>query len=256
MSKGPLLFLGIFLTFASAWIGLALVPSHQLKDVGADASGAALADPRPYTDIELAGRQIYIADGCHYCHTQQIRGGQYNNDVLRGWGRRSVPQDYIHDYPVVLGTMRTGPDLVNIGARQTSANWHYQHLYDPQLISPGSNMPPQPYLFDKRPINGSPSPDAVPFDYVYVKLKHDTDAARQALAGAGFRLIEKRRGRLLGSFPVARIDELQRLPAVESAQPYIEPGHQIVPTDKARALVAYLLGLKRDYPVQQGGQAQ
>src|SRR3546814_15537864 len=69
-------------------------------------------------------------------------------DFKRGWGRAPVAGDYYYDNPHLLGTMRTGPDLLNIGARQPSADWNLGHLYQPRAYTPGSIMPPYPYLFE------------------------------------------------------------------------------------------------------------
>jgi cytochrome c oxidase cbb3-type subunit 2 len=97
------------------------------------------------------GRKVYIDLGCIYCHSQQVRPEGFGADIERGWGsRRTVAVDYIYDSPHLLGTMRTGPDLLNIGARQPDENWHYQHLYDPNITSQGSNMAPLPFLFEKH----------------------------------------------------------------------------------------------------------
>ena len=105
---------------------------------------------KPYTEVQLAGRQSYIANGCVYCHSQQPRDIQQAPDAKRGWGRASVAADYAYDTPHLLGTMRTGPDLLNIGARQPSADWHLGHLYQPRAYTPGSIMPAYPYLFEVR----------------------------------------------------------------------------------------------------------
>ncbi|MBC7940285.1 MAG: cbb3-type cytochrome c oxidase subunit II, partial [Chitinophagaceae bacterium] len=105
---------------------------------------------KPYTAQQLAGRQSYIANGCVYCHSQQPRDIQQAPDALRGWGRAPVAADYAYDTPHLLGTMRTGPDLLNIGARQPSRDWHLGHLYQPRAYTPGSIMPPYPYLFTRR----------------------------------------------------------------------------------------------------------
>lgn len=104
----------------------------------------------PYTDTQRIGRQSYIANGCVYCHSQQPRDIAQAPDSLRGWGRASVAADYAYDTPHLLGTMRTGPDLFNIGARQPSRDWHLGHLYAPRAYTPGSIMPPYPYLFEVR----------------------------------------------------------------------------------------------------------
>src|ERR1700712_2114337 len=105
---------------------------------------------KPYTAAELRGRQQYIADGCVYCHSQQPRAAAFAPDTQRGWGRPSVAGDYAYDSPHLLGTMRTGPDLLNIGARQPSEQWHLGHLYQPRAYVPGSIMPGFPFLFDLK----------------------------------------------------------------------------------------------------------
>lgn len=109
---------------------------------------------KPYTNEELAGRQVYISNGCVYCHSQQPRDPAQGPDEKRGWGRASVAGDYKYDTPHLLGTMRTGPDLLNIGARQPSKDWHLGHLYQPRAYTPGSTMPAYPFLFEVR--NGPP----------------------------------------------------------------------------------------------------
>lgn len=106
--------------------------------------------PKPYTEAQRAGRQVYIANGCIYCHSQQPRDPSIAPDQQRGWGRPSVPNDYRHDTPHLLGTMRTGPDLFNIAVRQPSRDWHLGHLYQPRAYLPGSIMPAYPFLFERR----------------------------------------------------------------------------------------------------------
>ncbi|MHC4953434.1 MAG: cbb3-type cytochrome c oxidase subunit II [Planctomycetota bacterium] len=164
MNTAIRLFAGTFATFAAAWIGIVLVPHLQLKDLQSQKDEAlGTLNPAPYTGIESDGRDVYIDLGCTYCHSQQVRGGFYNADLKRGWGvRRSHPLDYIYDEPQLLGTMRTGPDLANIGSRQPSEEWHYLHLYDPQITSRDSIMPPHRFLFEKRRITGQRSADALP----------------------------------------------------------------------------------------------
>ena len=105
---------------------------------------------KPYSAEQLAGRQSYIANGCVYCHSQQPRDIKQAPDATRGWGRASVAGDYAYDTPHLMGTMRTGPDLLNIGARQPSKDWHLGHLYQPRAYTPGSIMPSYPYMFEVR----------------------------------------------------------------------------------------------------------
>lgn len=83
------------------------------------------------------------------------------SDIARGWGmRQSVAEDFLHDNPVQLGSLRAGPDLANIGAR-ADANWQLLHLYAPKSVVKGSTMPPFRYLFEVRKIGREPSPDAL-----------------------------------------------------------------------------------------------
>ena len=102
------------------------------------------------TSAELRGRASYVANGCAYCHSQQPRDRNLGPDLQRGWGRASVPGDYYYDKPHLLGSMRTGPDLFNIGARQPSKDWHLGHLYQPRAYVADSIMPSYPYLFSVK----------------------------------------------------------------------------------------------------------
>ena len=138
------LVVGAMLILSAATALLVVMPYLLLKD---------LPPPpglKPYTAVQLQGRQSYIANGCVYCHSQQPRDIAQAPDATRGWGRASVAADYAYDTPHLLGTMRTGPDLLNIGARQPSRDWHLGHLYAPRAYTPGSIMPAYPYLFEVR----------------------------------------------------------------------------------------------------------
>ncbi len=169
MNYGPILFLGIFLTVASSWCGLVLIPQIQFgrqQPVRIEQTGELYPQARP--GIAQQGIEVYKANGCIYCHTQQVRTEQFGADIARNWGqRRTVARDYLFDKPVMLGTMRTGPDLTNIGLRQNSVTWHMQHLYAPVITSKGSIMPPFRFLFEKRKIGLLPSRDAVPLPKEY-----------------------------------------------------------------------------------------
>jgi cytochrome c oxidase cbb3-type subunit 2 len=163
MNYGPLLFLGIFLTVASSWCGLVLIPQIQfgrMEPVKIEETGEIYPQIRP--GLASQGMEIYKANGCIYCHSQQVRTADFGADIARNWGqRRTVARDYIYDKPVMLGTMRTGPDLSNIGVRQGDVNWHMSHLYNPQSTSKGSIMPPFRFFFEKRKIGEKPSPEAI-----------------------------------------------------------------------------------------------
>jgi cbb3-type cytochrome oxidase cytochrome c subunit len=118
--KGILpLFLGIFGTFAFSWAGLTMVPNFQIGhlDPQTDEEGTD-AYPVPKSGLADRGRQVYAANGCVYCHSQQVRADYAASDIERKWGdRRSAPRDYIFERPVMLGKMRMGPDLANVGKR-------------------------------------------------------------------------------------------------------------------------------------------
>ena len=144
MTKVWLLLLGAVAAMSFALVVLVVLPALTIPrefEVGG---------PRPYTPDELEGRAIYIREGCLYCHTQQVRDATFTSDEARGWGRPSVPADYIHDRPHLLGTMRTGPDLINVGARIPDRQWHLVHLYQPRAVVPWSIMPGYPYLFEVK----------------------------------------------------------------------------------------------------------
>lgn len=253
MNLGPFLFLGVFLTFAFAWVGMVFMPSATLKNLKAmPVEASAVTNPRPYTGQEQAGRAIYQREGCVYCHTQQVRGGSYNTDQQRGWGaRRSHPQDYIYDYPVLLGTMRTGPDLSNIGARQPSENWHYTHFYDPQLITPGSVMAPFSFLFTVHKIGVAPTPDALKFNYVYITISGDEKRVLADLQAVGFALVEQRgASRFVGGLDPTLLGQVSKVAGVKLVEPYVPAGFEIVPTDDARRLVAYVKSLDHTYAIE------
>jgi len=135
---------GALVIMAFATGALVVLPYFTLRNTPAP-EGLA-----PYTEQQLRGRQSYVANGCIYCHSQQPRDPAVAPDMARGWGRPSVPGDYVYDRPHLLGTMRTGPDLFNIAVRQPSRDWHLGHLYQPRAYSPGSIMPAFPFLFERK----------------------------------------------------------------------------------------------------------
>jgi len=113
------LFLGILGTFAFSWVGLTMIPNAQIGNLEPqmDEDGN---DPYPAPKSGMAdrGRQVYVGNGCIYCHSQQVRPSYGGSDIDRKWGeRRSAPRDYLFERPALLGKMRMGPDLSNIGKR-------------------------------------------------------------------------------------------------------------------------------------------
>ncbi|MCU0327992.1 MAG: cytochrome-c oxidase, cbb3-type subunit I [Chitinophagales bacterium] len=104
-----------------------------------------IASVKPYTPLELHGRDIYIREGCNNCHSQMIRPFRY--EVLR-YGEYSKAGESVNDHPFLFGSKRTGPDLARIGGKYNHA-WHYNHMYDPASIAENSIMPAYPMLFEK-----------------------------------------------------------------------------------------------------------
>lgn len=237
MKNLPLLFFGIFFVIAFSWSGLILSSVIQFGDLQpatevlvhpntgepiagiyhTEEDGQVVkgvnqpdADYWPQAPVGMAqqGKEIYINQGCIYCHSQQVRRKGYGGDWERGWGdRQSVPRDYILQERVLLGTSRTGPDLMTIGQRQTDLDWHYKHLFNPQITSPGSIMPPYRYLFKEQKIGDAPSPNALDIP---------------------------------DNFPEDQPPE----------------GYEIVPTERAEQLVAYLLSLKLNYELPEAKFSQ
>jgi len=100
---------------------------------------------RPYTPLELAGRNIYIREGCYVCHSQMIR--PFRDEVER-YGHYSLAAESMYDHPFQWGSKRTGPDLARVGGRY-SDQWHREHLKDPRSVVPESIMPPYAFLAEK-----------------------------------------------------------------------------------------------------------
>ena len=163
MNRMPVIVIGVFLTFLSSWIGLVAYPYFALgRFTPFTAEDTGDINPPPLSGLAVMGQRAYASSGCVYCHSQQVRQVGYGSDLERGWGSRpTVARDYMRQNPVFLGTMRTGPDLSNIGARQTSAKWHHQHLYQPTVVSPGSIMPSYRYLYRTQKIEGQKSANAI-----------------------------------------------------------------------------------------------
>ena len=105
-----------------------------------------LAGVTPLTPLEVAGRDIYIREGCVTCHSQWIR--PMRAEMLR-YGEWTRAGEYEYDHPFLLGSRRTGPDLQRVGGKYPDA-WHYQHMKDPRSTSPGSIMPTYPWLYGAK----------------------------------------------------------------------------------------------------------
>jgi cytochrome c oxidase cbb3-type subunit I/II len=105
-----------------------------------------ISSVKPYTPLELHGRDIYVREGCYTCHSQMIR--PFRSETAR-YGEYSKAGEFVYDHPFQWGSKRTGPDLARVGGKYPDS-WHYNHMLDPTSMSPGSIMPPYPWLFDDQ----------------------------------------------------------------------------------------------------------
>jgi cytochrome c oxidase cbb3-type subunit 2 len=101
---------------------------------------------KPYTAVELEGRDLYMREGCNNCHTQTVR--PLRTEVLR-YGEYSKPEEFAYDRPFLWGSRRTGPDLNRVGGKYPDS-WHYKHMQSPQSMYEKSNMPPYGWLANNR----------------------------------------------------------------------------------------------------------
>jgi len=130
-----------FVIYALLAIVMGVIPGIVLSDTKPTPGVSPLSGPA------ARGREVYVSEGCSYCHTQQVR--PLAQDLV--FGRPSTRGDYAYSTPELLGTERTGPDLTNIGRRQPSAVWNYIHLYEPRSVVSASIMPAYPWLFTVKP---------------------------------------------------------------------------------------------------------
>ena len=121
-----------------------IAPLFYLENTIEDVEGM-----RPYTPLELTGRDIYIREGCYNCHSQMIRPMR---DEVERYGHYSLAAESMYDHPFQWGSKRTGPDVARVGGRY-SDSWHVDHLSDPQSVVPESIMPKYAFLMD-QPIEG------------------------------------------------------------------------------------------------------
>ena len=199
----------ILASFMFTWVGLIVLPWLSLGHL-APIQDEGSTDILPWDTSGAAhqGEAIYAANGCAYCHTQQVRPASSGADIIRGWGtakdmgddkkeitRRTFPRDYIWQHQVFLGNSRNGADLANVAYRFPDAAKLYRYLYDPYVLNGHSSMPAYRFLFVTQKVYGLPSKDAL------------------VLTGA--------------DMPPS--------------------GYEIVPTAEAKSLVAYLLSLQKGY---------
>ena len=131
-----LLLVGILIVVAIGGL-VEIVPLFYLKSTIEKVEGV-----RPYTPLELAGRNIYIREGCYLCHSQMIRPMR---DEIERYGHYSLAAESMYDHPFQWGSKRTGPDLARVGNKYSDL-WHVNHLIDPRSVVPESVMPGYPFL--------------------------------------------------------------------------------------------------------------
>ena len=133
-----------------------------------------ISSVKPYTPLELHGRDIYIAEGCYTCHSQMVR--PFRDEVKR-YGDYSKAGEFVYDHPFQWGSKRTGPDLARVGGKYNNA-WHFNHMYEPTSTSEGSIMPRYPWLFTKG-IDIRRTPDMIKAMQT-MEVPYDVDYANRA----------------------------------------------------------------------------
>jgi len=141
LERKPLTMLVLALILVAIGGLVEMIPTFLIKS-----NIPTIASVKPYTPLELQGRDIYVREGCYLCHSQMIR--PFRDEVKR-YGEYSKAGEFVYDHPFQWGSKRTGPDLAREGViRKNGEAWHYNHLYDPRSMSPGSIMPQYVWLFD------------------------------------------------------------------------------------------------------------
>ena len=139
LEKNPFFFaVGVFVVIAYAGI-VEVLPNFM-------ESARPLVGTKPYTMLQLAGRQVYIENGCVSCHSQLIRPFKSETDR---YGKYSLSGEYAYDRPFLWGSERTGPDLHRVGNYRTT-DWHENHMLDPESVVPGSIMPKYGFMFNEN----------------------------------------------------------------------------------------------------------
>lgn len=139
LERTPIIF--TILSFVAVAIGglVEIVPTLVVKS-----NVPTIASVKPYTPLEMEGRDLYIREGCNSCHSQMIR--PFRDEVKR-YGEYSKAGEFVYDHPFLWGSKRTGPDLHRVGGKRTDS-WHYKHMWNPRQTSEGSIMPRYPWLIN------------------------------------------------------------------------------------------------------------
>ncbi|MDZ4749682.1 MAG: cytochrome-c oxidase, cbb3-type subunit I [Saprospiraceae bacterium] len=139
IERKPIMLLVLSLVVVAIGGIVELVPTFLVKS-----NIPTIASVKPYTPLELQGRDIYIREGCYNCHSQMIRPFRY--EVTR-YGEYSKAGEFVYDHPFQWGSKRTGPDIARVGGKYPDS-WHFNHMYDPTSMVPGSIMPPYVTMFE------------------------------------------------------------------------------------------------------------
>ncbi len=128
-----------------------MVPTFLIKS-----NIPTISSVKPYSPLELQGRDIYVREGCYLCHSQMVRPLRFETER---YGEYSKAGEFVYDHPFQWGSKRTGPDLARVGGKYPNS-WHYNHMMDPTTMSPGSIMPTYPFLLD-NPIDTVSTPGKI-----------------------------------------------------------------------------------------------
>ena len=273
------LFLGIFGTFAFSWLGLTVIPNWQIGHLNpqSDEEGTDIY-PQPQSGMFERGAHVYAANGCIYCHSQQVRADYAAADIERKWGnRRSAPRDYIFEQPVFLGKMRVGQDIANIGARapaEQASPVPAAAAASPAApggslaASPSSPTPKAPAPASKAPLS-SPSPSAIanaspatspsPAAGAPWPVQTAGEPPMYSAAWHHVHLYSPRSINVDSNMPSYRfLYEKHRIRDARSADALQltgsdapREGWEIVPSFDAKCLVAYLMSLNQSHPLKE-----
>ncbi|SFU33381.1 cytochrome c oxidase cbb3-type subunit I/II [Pustulibacterium marinum] len=141
LERKPILFTALSLVAVAIGGVIQIVPTLMV-----DSNIPTISSVKPYTPLEIEGRDLYIREGCVSCHSQMIR--PFRSETER-YGEYSKAGEYVYDHPFLWGSKRTGPDLLRVGGKY-SDNWHFNHMWDPQSTSSGSIMPKYSWLSDNK----------------------------------------------------------------------------------------------------------
>jgi cytochrome c oxidase cbb3-type subunit I/II len=141
LERKPMIFMVLSLIVILIGGMIEMMPTFTIKS-----NIPTISSVKPYSPLELQGRDIYIREGCVNCHSQMIR--PFRSETER-YGEYSKAGEFVYDHPFLWGSKRTGPDLQRVGGKY-SDSWHYNHLLDPQTMSPGSIMPPYEWLTTQK----------------------------------------------------------------------------------------------------------